>query len=156
MRAAAAVSVLAPVAALLILVFGGGTSYSCLGGTACVPPSIPDPVPIIGKAAALSAGLVICAIAWLLATVALTAHVVRVDAPRLLRAGVALALVTFGAATFGFATGAQRGLRQGAEDAALYGIGGLLVAFVVGVAWAGITARPKVDAPAMTTGGGPP
>jgi hypothetical protein len=152
----ALVSVLAPAAALLILFFGGGTVNSCLGGSGCVPATIPNSAPVLGRDTAPIAGLVICATAWLVAAVALIVHVVCIDAARLLRAGLAVAMVALGAATVGFVVGAQHRLRQGAEDAALYGIGGLVVAFVVALAWAGITARPAADTQPKSTGGGPP
>ena len=87
----------------------------------------------------------VCGIAWLVTTVALIVHIVRFDARRLLRAGAAAALVTFGAAGIDFATGAQSRLRQGAEDAVLYGIAALTVAMIVALAWAALTARPSSE-----------
>jgi hypothetical protein len=102
---------------------------------------VPETRPIIGWQAAV----VVCGIAWVTATIALVVYVVRIDARRLRRAGTATALIAFGAASIGFAMGAQSRLRQGAEDAVLYGIAALMVAIVVALAWAALTARATAE-----------
>ena len=136
MRLAAAVSLLAVPAALLVLVFGGELVRGCLALNGCGDPvAIPGPIPVIGTNEGALAILGILVLAWLGATATLVRDLARQDRRRLARLVVVVVAATVVMTGIGLANGLVSGhrLRAGAESAAWFALG---TAFVVG--WLGL------------------
>lgn len=141
---AAGTLILVPVGIGAMLLFGGGRVNQCLGGNACALPQ-PQPMPLIGTTDPLVIIAVAMAIAWLGAAAVTIWHLVRTDRHRFLRATAGmttLVVATAAAVAVWRLTEGQR-LRIVAEDAALYGLGALLIGIPLLLAWAVVTERPS-------------
>jgi hypothetical protein len=139
----AVVLVLAPIAAGTALLFGGGQVKQCLGLTGCG--LVPEPVqfPIIGTpAGALTVSVSLGAI-WIVAAILATRYLWSADRTRLLRAAAltcVLVLATSVVVALSRLIDGDR-LRVVAEDAGLFGLGDLIVALPLLLAWAVISTR---------------
>jgi hypothetical protein len=139
---AALVVVVAPVAAAVVLLFGGTAIPTCLGGyyAPCWPRVLVGP--FIRTVDGGYVSLAICGVAWLAANAVILVHMMRADRRRLVRLVVAIALFAIAMAAIGFLDGLQHRLRAAAEGAVGWGLGGLAIAWVVGLAWVGLRAVP--------------
>jgi hypothetical protein len=82
-----------PIAAVLILLFGGGRVQRCLGGTACAAlPPVEGP-PIIGTTGGLVSVLVFVGIAWLAVAALVLRRAWQGDRSRLRRSALLLLLL---------------------------------------------------------------
>ena len=135
---AALVVVLAPVAAAVVLFFGGTVYPTCLGGlnSGCWPRALVGP--FIRTVEGGYVSLAICGVAWLAANAVILVHMVHVDRGRLVRLVVAIAVSAVAMAAIGFLDGLQHRLRAAAEGAVGWGLGGMAIAWVLGIAWAGL------------------
>jgi hypothetical protein len=147
LRLAALVIVLAPVAAAVVLLFGGTAYPTCLGGLnpGCWPRALVGP--FIRTVEGVYLSLAICGVAWLAANAVILVHLVRVDRRRLARLLVAVALFAAATAAIGFLDGLQQRLRAAAEGAVGWGLGGLAIAWVIGLTWVGLRSRRLTEAP---------
>jgi hypothetical protein len=150
---AAIVSILAPIAALPIVIFTdhpttcpAGAGYSGDPVSICGSRVLQAIDPIVWQAALAALG-----IAWLAATVALVIYLVRIDPGRLVRASAVAVLVAFLAASAGFVmgTGLTEGvtprLGDGAQIGMQSGMAILLVGLVITIARAAIMARSSAE-----------
>jgi hypothetical protein len=142
-RAAAALLVAVPILVGVILIFGGGRVNACLGGRACG--GLPPPPPTLGLFGVDVAGPAALAlvIGWLGLALLVARHVAQRDGGRLGRAAMAVVVL---AAASGIAAGLLRLLDGAArrtivEDAALWGIGTLIVVTPLALGWAVLTVR---------------
>lgn len=150
LRLAALVELLALLPAVLF-VFVGATVSSCLGGgTSCGQPVLI--VPPIRTNEGMAVSLAVCGLAWLAANYVILGHLARVDRPRLLRLAVGIGIVGLAMANLGFAHGLRFRLLYAAEGAVTWGIAGLALAWVIGLAWVGL--RP-VRVPTLRSMGRP-
>jgi len=149
----AAVLLLAPLAALPIVIFTG-LQTACPAGAG----HMKDAVAICGTRVLESvdphvwrATLVAIGIAWLVATVTLVIYVVRVDLRRLLQASAVAAFAAFLAAGAGFVIGAgileetPPHLRYGVQIGIQSGIAILIVGMVIAISGSAIKARPTAE-----------
>jgi hypothetical protein len=149
-RLAAAVSLLAVPAALLVLVFGGGLVRGCLAPNGCGDPvSVPGPIPVIGTNEGALATLGILVLAWLGATVTLVRDLARQDRRRLARLVVVVVAATMVMTVIGFASGLVNGhrLREGAESAGWFALGTAFVVWWLGLILAAWTVRRHPTSP---------
>lgn len=114
----------------------------CPGGTsaACWPRAVVGPY--IRTPEGIGVSLAICGAAWLAATSVILVHLVQVDRRRLGRLLVGIALFTIAMAAIGFLNGFQIRLRTAAEGAISWGLAGLVIAWVLGIGWAGLRSGP--------------
>jgi hypothetical protein len=143
LRVAALIEVLALLPPILF-VFLGAAVYTCLGGiNNCGQPVLM--VPPIRTNEGMILSLAVCALAWLAANYVILGHLARVDRPRLLRLAVGIGIVGLAMANVGFAHGLRFRLFYAAEGAVTWGIAGLGLAWVIGLAWVGLRAsQPHV------------
>jgi hypothetical protein len=148
----AAFLVLAPIAFVAVLLFGGAQVKQCLGLTGCPGLSVPEsgPIPIIGTEAGAILLLVVIGAVWLVAAGLTILYLWSSDRPRLQRAAtwtVVLVVVTAAVvAVLRLTEG--RGMRIVAEDAGLYAVGVVIVVTPLLLAWAILTLRRPVQDPA--------
>lgn len=147
LRLAALVEVLAPVAAAVALVFGGGTVSSCLGGMSCAQRVVV--VPPIRTSEGMAVSLAVCGLAWLAANYVILGHLARVDRRRLVRLAVGIGLATILMAAIGFVRGLEFRLLYAAQDAVTWGLAGLVITWIIGVTWAGLS-TVRVPTPRST------
>jgi hypothetical protein len=137
LRLAALVEVMAPAAAGAVVFFGGATVSSCLGGgVSCGQPVLV--VPPIRTNAGIAVSLAVCGVAWLVANYVVLAHMAQVNRGGLVRLAMGIGVATVAMAAVGFGAGLSIRLRYAAEGAVAWGIAGLALAWVIGVAWAGL------------------
>ena len=144
-RLAAVVSILAVLAALLVLLFGGGRVGQCLALSGCDPTVVPGPFPVIGTTEGVTAATALLGVAWLGATVIQVRYVAREDRRRLARLVAAVVVTTVAMTGVGFASGLVNGhrLREGAESAGWFALGTAFVAWWLGVAQVAWTIRER-------------
>jgi hypothetical protein len=138
LKLAALVVVLAPVAAVVVFLFGGTALSTCLGGpgSSCWPRALVGPFIRTHDGVVMS--LAICGFAWLAASSVLVAHVARVDRRRLVRLTLGICIAAFVMATIGFAHGLTIRLLYAAQGAVVWSIWGLVLGCVVALAWVGL------------------
>ncbi len=140
---AALIELIAPVAAAVVVLFGGATIGNChptVGDGMSLRPACPVEVviwPPLRTADGIALSLAICALSWLAATYVLVAHV---DRRRLFRLAVGIGVVAFVMATIGFAQGLSIRLLYAAQGAVTWGLVGLVLGLIVGLAWVGLRA----------------
>jgi len=153
---AALIEIIAPVAAAAVVLFGGATIGNChapVGDGMSLRPACPVQVavwPPLRTPDGIAISLTICALAWLAANYVLLSHLAR-NRPRLIRLAVGIGIVGLAMANVGFAHGLRFRLLYAAEGAVTWGIAGLALAWVIGLAWVGLRAsqphlKPSVRA----------
>lgn len=148
LRLAVLVQLLAPLAVAVVVFFGGGTVAACLGGGAsCGQPVLV--VPPIRTNEGMAVSVAVCGVAWLIASGVLLGHVAQVDRRGLYRLAVGIGIVGLAMASVGFAHGLRFRLLYAAEGAVTWGIAGLALACVIGLAWAGLR-TVRVPTPSST------
>lgn len=150
MRLAAAVSLLAVPAALLVLLLGGGQVRACLALNGCGDPvAVPGPIPVIGTNEGALATLGLLVLAWLGATVILVGHLARQDRRRLARLVVLVVVATMVMTGVGFISGLVNGhrLREGAQSAGWFALGTAFIVWWLGLILAAWTARRSPTSP---------
>jgi len=143
-RLAAAVSLLAVPAALLVLLLGGGQVRACLALNGCGDPVVvPGPIPVIGTNEGALATLGLLVLAWLGAAVILVGHLARQDRRRLARLVVLVVVATMVMTGVGFISGLVNGhrLREGAESAGWFALGTAFIVWWLGLILAAWTVR---------------
>lgn len=141
---AALVDLLAPVAAVVVVLFTpAAIDGHCNATVGDGTPRPPCPVQVIvwppirtNEAVAIS--LAIFVMAWLLSNWVVLAHLVKFDRPQLRRVAMAIVFVAAAAAGVGFLNGLTQRLRYAVEGGIGWGLGGLVLAWVVAVAWVGL------------------
>ncbi|HEV8488225.1 MAG TPA: hypothetical protein VGQ58_00385 [Candidatus Limnocylindrales bacterium] len=133
---AALVEVLALLPAVLF-VFLGATIHTCLGGgTNCGQPVMV--VPLIRTNEGMVVSLAVCALAWIAANYVVLAHLARFDRPRLLRVAVVIGIAAVAMAAVGFVLGLQVRLRYAGEGGITWGLAGVVLGWIIAVAWVGL------------------
>jgi hypothetical protein len=136
LRLAGLVALLAPVAFVVVLVFGGATVSTCLGGPG---PMCPVPVvPPIRSHEAMWAYLIVLFVAWLTANLVVLFHLARFDRSQLKRLAAGIALLATTAAGAGFLHGLTQRLRYAVNDAITWGLAGLVLSCMLAVVWVGL------------------
>ena len=130
-------------AAAAVVLFGGATIGNCHAtvGDGTPRPACPVQVvvlPLIRTNEGITISLAICAVAWVVANNAVLAHLVRDDRPRLVRLVVGIGIATISLATIGLLIGLQSRLLYAAQGAVGWGLAGLALAWVIGLAWVGL------------------
>lgn len=139
----ALIQLIAPVAAAAVLLFGGATIGNChapVGDGMSLRPACPVQVavwPPLRTADGMAISLAVCALGWLGATLVLLSDLAHDTRPRLLRLAVGIVAVSIVMAAIGFFRGLESRLLYAAEGAVTWGIAGLVLAGLVGLAWTG-------------------
>lgn len=151
---AALIEIIAPVAAAAVVLFGGATIGNChptVGDGLSLRPACPVLVavwPPLRTPDGIAISLAICALSWLAATYELVAHV---DRRRLFRLAAGIGIGVILMAAMGFAWGLRSRLLYAAQDAVTWGITGLVLGLIVGLAWIGL--RPGTNREPVTQAG---
>lgn len=130
----------APVAAAAVVLFGGTAIGSCGAtiGDGGLRPACPVQVavwPPLRTNDGIAISLAACVLSWLIASYVLIAHV---DRRRLLRLAAGIGLAVILTASMGFAWGLRQRLLYAAQDAVTWGIAGLVLGLILGLAWLGL------------------
>ena len=142
-------------AAAAVVLFGGATIGNChppVGDGMSLRPACPVEVvvwPPLRTADGIAISLAICALSWLAAISVLVANA---DRRRLFRLGAGIGIGVILMAAMGFAWGLKSRLLYAAQDAVIWGLAGLVLGLLVGLAWMGLRPGTNHREPVTQTG----